>query len=261
MTDPTPIDLAHEAMQADPASDAARLRFFERVADAELFVMLAREAEGDQITPELFPLETGPVIVAFDREDRLSEFAGRSVPYAALSGRALSGMLAGQGVGLGLNLDVAPSAILLDPDALDWLVATLADAPDAVESEIAELHAPAGLPEALLSALDAKLAQAGGLASLAYLVGTQSPSGARGHLLALIDVVPGAEEALAKAVGEALTFSGIEAGVLDVGVFKGSDPMAARLARVGLRFDLPQPEAPAPRKAPGSDPDQPPRLR
>ncbi|MEO0865181.1 MAG: SseB family protein, partial [Pseudomonadota bacterium] len=59
-----------------------------------------------------------------------------------------------------------------------------------------------------------------------------------------------------------LTFSGIEAGALDVGFFDGADPVTERLARVGLRFDLPQPApATAGPAAPGMDPAHPPRLR
>ncbi len=50
---------------------------------------------------------------------------------------------------------------------------------------------------------------------------------------------------------------------MDVAFFDATDAMTERLARVGLRFDLPQP-APvsAPQVvAPGSDPAKPPRLR
>ncbi|MFD1344812.1 SseB family protein, partial [Litorisediminicola beolgyonensis] len=75
---------------------------------------------------------------------------------------------------------------------------------------------------------------------------------------------PGAEAALARAVNEALVFSGVEAGALDVTFVADSDPLAARLARVGLRFDLPIPEEPQERaapSAPGSDPSKPPKLR
>ena len=257
----TPIDLAHAAMEADASDEGARLRFFERVADAELFVMLSEEATGDQISPQVFALETGPVVLAFDREERLAEFAGQITPYAALSGRALAGVLAGQGASLGLNLDVAPSSILLDPQALDWLVETLSETPTEVEENLAELHPPVGLPEAMLTALDAKLSQAGGLAASAYLAGTETEKGTRGHMLAFVDARPGSEPALANAVGEALTFSGIEAGVLDVGFFGSTDPITNRLARVGLRFDLPRAEAPVSRPAPGSDPETPPILR
>jgi hypothetical protein len=63
--------------------------------------------------------------------------------------------------------------------------------------------------------------------------------GRRGHLLAFLDAVPGAEPSLARLVGEALSFSGLEAGTLDVGFFRSDDPMAPRLVRAGLMFDLP----------------------
>ena len=47
----TPLDRAHDAMQAEPGDDAARLRFYERLADAELFLLLDAEAEGDRSNP------------------------------------------------------------------------------------------------------------------------------------------------------------------------------------------------------------------
>ncbi|MBB96184.1 MAG: hypothetical protein CML68_16535 [Rhodobacteraceae bacterium] len=263
MTERTPLDIAHGAMDIAPDDDAARLRFFERLADSELFLMLETEAEGDRIRPETFSVEDGQFVLAFDREDRLARFAGRPAPYAALSGRAITSMLAGQGIGLAVNPEVAPSSILIPAGAVDWLHETLGEGPSEVEHRITELLPPSGVPERLLSALDAKLATAGGLAHAAYLVEATYGSDGRGHVLGVIDAQPGAEPALARAVNEALTFSGIEAGSLDVAFFAASDPIAARLARVGLRFDLPQPEARAEvvRTAPGSDPDKPPILR
>jgi len=263
MTETTPLDQAHAAMQAAPGDDAARLRFFERLADSELFLMLVREAAGEQVEPETFEVADGTFVLAFDREERLAQFAGRPAPYAALSGRVLAQMLAGQGIGLGVNLEVAPSSILIPAEALGWLSETLENAPDEVEARIAEVSAPSGLPEDLLTALDAKLATAGGLAEAAFLVAATYPEGGRGHLLAFVDAVDGAQGALAKAAGEALTFSGIEAGAMDVGFFAASDPVAGQLARVGLRFDLPKPPDPeqVERIAPGSDPDSPPILK
>lgn len=56
MTDPaddTPLDRAVRAMAAAPEDDAARLRFHERLADAELFLLLAEEADGDHIAPQI----------------------------------------------------------------------------------------------------------------------------------------------------------------------------------------------------------------
>ncbi|UWQ25851.1 SseB family protein [Leisingera aquaemixtae] len=263
MTEETPLDLAHAAMEAAPAEDAARLRFYERLADAELFLMLAAEAEGEQISPELFETPDGAFVLVFDREERLAQFAGQAVPYAALSGRVIAQMLAGQGIGLGLNLEVAPSAILIPSEAVGWLHQTLGHAPHEVEAAVEMFTAPKGLPEALLTALDAKLATAGGLAAAAYLAGVRYAGGGQGHLLGFVGAKEAAQSSLAKAASEALTFSGIEAGAMDVAFFAAEDPAAASLARVGLRFDLPQPPAPQEYRpvTPGSDPEKPPRLK
>ena len=262
MTETTALDAAHLQMSAQPKDDAARLRFFERLADCELFLMLTEEARDQNISPEVFDVADGRFVLAFDREERLARFAGGPAPYAALSGRVLAGMLAGQGVGLGLNLEVAPSSMLIPSEALEWLADTLSHMPQEVQTRLEEFLPPAGLPDVLLTALDTKLATATGLASAAYLVGTRAAGGGRGHLLAFVGVVAGAEPALAKAVSEALTFSGIEAGALDVGFFEPSDSTSAVLSKVGLRFDIPQPErAEITRPAPGSDPENPPILK
>ncbi|MBY5933919.1 SseB family protein [Tateyamaria omphalii] len=259
----TVLDQAHAAMQAAQDDDTVRLRFFERLGDAELFLLLEGEVEGDQVSPQVFDPGTGPMVLVFDREERLSSFVGAQAPYAALSGRVIVRLLAEQKLGLGLNLDVAPSSFLLDADGVQWLAQVLDHAPDEVEARLAELSAPTGLPDALITALDTKLATATGLAQAAYLVGTTDAEGMRGHMLAFVGAAPGAEDALAQAASEALTFSGIEAGAMDVGFFDGRDPVTERLARAGLRFDLPQPapaRAPEP-AAPGTDPNRPPRLR
>lgn len=256
----TDLDEAHAAMEAAPEDDAVRLRFYERLADTELFMLLGEEAAGDKITPELFEIEDQRFSLVFDREERLSQFVGRVAPYAGLPGRALADMLAGQGIGLALNLDVAPSAMLIPAEAVDWLVETLAHGPDETEARLTEVSSPTGLPEAVVTGLDRKLAIAAGMARFAYLAAATYDDGARGHVLAFVDAVDGAEKALATAAGEALTFSGIEAGVMDVLFIRASDPMAAHLAKVGLRFDLPElvvPEAPG---APGMNPDKPPKL-
>lgn len=261
--DATALDQAYGQMQAAPEDGAARLRFYERLADSELFLMLSKEPEGERISPELFETPGGRFVLVFDREDRLAQFAGGAVPYAALAGRGVVEMLSGQDIGLGVNLEVAPSSMLLAAEAVEWLHETLQNGPDQVNAAIEELLPPVGLPEVLLTALDTKLATAGGLARSAYLVSLRYQGGGQGHMLGFVAALPEAEAALAQAVHEALTFSGIEAGALDVGFFAASDPVAAAMARVGLRFDLPEPEEPKiyQPKIPGGDPDAPPILK
>jgi hypothetical protein len=263
MTDPTPIDRAHAAMQAAPDDDSLRLRFYERVADGELHLLLTEEPRGDRLSPDVVEVEDGRFVLAFDLAERLSRFAGRPAPYAAMPGRVLARMLAGQGIGLALNLDVAPSAILIPASALDWLNTMLDHAPTQIEARVQGFTAPRGLPEALILALDAKLATAAGLARAACLTGVDYADGSRGHMLTFFDAVEAAQPALARATAEALAFSGLDDSTLDVGFLAGSDPAAARMRAVGLGFDLPQPETPTPPRhtSPGRDPDRPPILR
>ena len=257
--DDTPLDAAYRAMADAPdTDDEARLGFYSRLAEGEMFLLLEREAEGGRVEPRLFDLEDGPVALVFDRADRVSDFTGGPAPFAAMSGRVAVGLLAGRGIGVGVNLGVAPSSILLPPDAVDWLADTVAHTPQEATATPEEVLPPM-VPERLLRALDAKLAAAAGLARTAFLSGVRYAGGAQTHLLAFVEPVPGAEPALARAAGEALTFSGIEAGTLDVAFLKPTDPLAPRLARVGIRIDLPEPPR-FERKAPATD-GGPPKLR
>ncbi len=260
----TPLDEFFAAMQAAPEDTFARLRFYDRLAGTEIFVMLSRDPEGEVIDAEIFDLEAARFVLGFDLEERLSGFAGRPVPFVAMPGRALIAMLDGQDIGLALNLDTGASEILLPPDAIAWMAQTLAHAPRTTEARPERLEAPRDVPENLLKALDSKLAQAGGLARTAWLSGVTYDDGARGHILGVVGALPGSEAALAAAINEALVFSGLEAGALDVVFLEDSQALTAEMARFGLRFDLPEaPDAEvAPvQTAPGSDPGKPPILR
>lgn len=258
----TALDRAHAAMEAANADGAARLAFYHCLADTQLFLLLTEEPTGDHVTPRTFEVEDAAYALAFDDEARLAEFTGGPAPYAVVPGRTLAGMLAVEGAGLGLNLDAAPSSILLPPEALGWLAETLGQGSgDEAGAQIETVSAPEGVPQALLTALDAKLARAEGLASHACLAGARYAGGASGHVLMFIGAAPGGEPALTRAVSEALTFSGIEAGALDVGFAEVGGPLAQRIERVGLRFDLPKATAALQRAAPGSDPSRPPKLR
>ncbi len=258
--DETPLDLAHAAMEA--GDDTARLRFYDRLVDAELFMLLASESSGDLIEPQTVLVESESYVLIFDLIDRLAEFKRSISPFAAMSGRAIINLLARQGIGIGLNLGVAPSSFLLPPSAVKWLSETLASRPEETAERLQELRPPQSVPPALLSALDAKLALATGLARGVYLAGVDYDHGRHGHLMAFVDARPGTEAALAQAVSEALIFSGAESAPIDVAFFAGADPIVARLDRVGLRLDFSeQKQAERRRSAPGMNPDQPPKLR
>lgn len=254
----TVLDRAHGAMEAAPDDPLARLRFYERVVDAELYVL--QDSEG-AFAPRVFPLETGPVVLAFDRETRLAEFADGPVAYAELTGRTLVPHLASEGLGLGLNLGVAPSSFLMPGDAVRWLAETLAARPRIIAGQPASFAPPKDVPEALLAALDAKFAGLRGLAQKAHMAVAVHDDGRRVPLVAFEGWRPGAEEALARAVSEALTFSGLDGSAVDVAFPAPDSPYLKPLMRVALSFELPAPEVAGGPSAPGTDPTRPPRLR
>lgn len=264
----TPYDRAHAAMEADPDNEALRLAVYDRLADAELFLLLEEEPEGADIRPQLFSSDEGDFVLAFDLEERLAEFADEPMPYAALPGRVIAQHLVGEGIGLGINLGVAESAMLLPPEALDWLTETLTHAPQTRNARPASFEAPA-LPPAilglLLPAFEAKFEQIAGLASHALLGGVVYDDGHRGHVLAFLGAPEPARPGIAKAMAEALAFSGLDAGELDVTFLDDTSPAAAVLLEKALVLALPEPVAQEVQELkpvmPGMDPAKPPILR
>jgi hypothetical protein len=258
MPDATLLDLAHAAMHEAPDDDRARLAFHERIAEAELCVLL--EGDGPQgPRPRVFRLEEGPFVLAFDREDRLAAFTEAPADFAAMPGRLLVADLAARGFGLGLNLGVAPSEYLMAPEGVRWLAAVLATQPAPVTLRPKALHPPGALPDALFAALDRRLARMAGLAREAILAGAEWDDGRRSTLVSVVGAAPGAEETLAVALGEALVFSGIEAGSFDVVFLDPTSPAAEAARRVGIVFSLPEDDIAA---TAGQAPDPgPPRLR
>lgn len=258
----TPLDLAHAAMDLAPGDDAARLAFFGRLAECELFLLLETEPDGDDISPDLFDVDEGQFALVFDRQDRLAAFAERAAPMAAMPGRVLARMLAGHEIGIALNPGVAPSAILIPADGVAWLAEMIAVVPQTREGRPLRFMAPAGMPEGLFAALDQKLATAIGLASTAWLAMAEWEEGGKGLILAFVGAVPGAEPALAGAVSEAMAFSGLGSGWLDVLFLAEGDLAAVAVEGVGLGFVLARPVVtPSDAVGPGMDPGKPPRLR
>ncbi len=275
----TPLDQAHAAMMDDPEDDALRLKFYRRLADTTLFLLLEREPEAEALDPEILEVDNKDTAnidryaLVFDTEERLSAFAASykndALPYGALPGRVIAQALAGQGVGLAVNLDVAVSSILLPAQALDWLSDTLAAEPEQGEGTLIAIAPPIGLPDGLIEGLEEKLVTAAGLASHAVFVKGTYSDDREGWLLAFVDARPGAEPALARATHEALIFSGTDLASVDVAFFAANDPICEHLDHVGLRYEFPDPEAGEHDEdgfeeihaGPGTDPDSPPILK
>ena len=256
----TPLDTAYLAMQED---EAQALAFYARFLEAELYLMLEGEAGTGAVEPLVMETSDGALVLAFDLEERMAAFNDTPSDYVALSGRRVAKLLAGQGVGIGLNLGEAPSAMVLPPEAVAWLAEASIGEDEEVEAKPLEIGKPAGVPEALIAALDVKLANMAGVVSAAHLVSVRYEGGEQGHMLALVNVPETAKTGVSEALSEALRFSGVEAGRLDLAFLAADDPHLESFARAGLGFEIPElilPKAQAP-IAPGMDPNKPPILR
>ena len=100
----------------------------------------------------------------------------------------------------------------------------------------------------------------GSLPGKAYLVGVRYGDGRRGQMLAVVGGAP--NDKVARAVTEALAFSGIAAGTLDVTFLAADDPALARMAGLALVFEGQMPpgaDVAAP-VGPGMDRARPPIL-
>ncbi|CAM3101966.1 SseB family protein [Paracoccus nototheniae] len=223
-----------------------RARMLSRLADTQLSVALLREPVHDEVELQIFDLDGVRTALACDAEDRLADFFGKPVAYAALPGRILAGLLKSDGAGLLVNPG-HPSEMLLDATMLDWLTGALQAAPEADEAHL-QLSAPdRDVADALAAPLAERLADLRGMVAGAALVGVQGA----GHAVMIAGAPVDRQPAIAKALSEALAFLPAQPGGVDITFAQTAPPPGA------LLFDL---SAPVPEE-PASRPDRPPILR
>lgn len=257
----TPLDLLHKSMVEHPDDDLARLRFHECLADTDLVLLLEAEPIDDRISPKLADLGGQTCVLVFDNENRLADFAQKPAPYAALPGRELVQMLAGQGMGIALNPGVAPSSFVVATDVVDWMAGALANAPVEQEDLPTAFQMPEDLDQDLMLALERRLISVSGMATHACLVQATYDSGRKALLLAFFGADSAAEAVLTEAANGAVSFRAREIA-LDVTFLEPGSALCAMIEKTGLRFDIPEPQAaPMAGAAPGMDPDKPPRIR
>ena len=233
--------------------------FFLTLVNSELFVWLEEEVRGEVIDLKDFPTDAGPIALAFDREERLSAFVGTPQPYAALPGRVLLKMLKSTGIGLGVNLDVAPSSTILTPEMLEWCLEKLQVQVSSIEpTELMSVRAPASVPPSVSAVLQSLMRQLRGSALECAVADAIDQSDQRMSIL----IIRGAGEldrtALTGAFSEALAFAGVDdEWRLCVDRKLGKDLSLPTFAAPSAD-PIAQPRA---MRAPRSDPDKPPILR
>ncbi|MHA3977466.1 SseB family protein [Halovulum sp. GXIMD14794] len=258
MSAETALDRAHARMIDADETEAARRAFFAALAASELSVVLEDEPEqgSDRVRPLTVESEAGAIVLAFDSAARLAGFMEGPAAMATLPGRDLAELLAGQGLGLGLNLEVAPSAMLLPAEAMAWLAEAASVAAEVPAADIAGIAAPRDLPDGLTDVLALVLSRLPGRPRRALLVHAARVDGGGGPLLGLEGVGEEFRAACGTALAEALGLAGFAEQPLDL-VYLDEGMLLARMEPHALVLDLPE-AAPA---IPGADPDRPPNLR
>ncbi|MGB1234894.1 MAG: SseB family protein [Planktomarina sp.] len=257
MTEQTALDRAFLALESDPDDTTARLRYFERVMDAEVFVPMAGGNE-EAVTPVSEVMDGVEYVLAFDLEQHLADDAGGLMDYFTVSGRGLVEMLVGQGAGVLLNKGQR-SENAVAPETIEWLAQMSGVTPDMVDDTPEELLPPLGLDEGLILALDAKFSTMRGLASHATLVMARYADDRKQPLVGVFGALEDAQPDIARAVTEAAQFSGAELDAVDLVFLPTDHAVAGKMDAVGLKFQIPRAEVPQ-QVAPGSDPAKPPRL-
>ena len=247
MSDLTLLDRAHEAMEA--GGEAERRLFYFTLAATTLYVPLEDAAEGTRVTPMVLDTGEGRFALGFDTELRLAGFVPGGADYAGLAGRDLIAMLAEAGVGLGVNLDTAPSAILLPAGALDWIAGRLAAAVTPARRSVSRPDMP--LSADLVAVLDRVLPLLAGHVRRAVLV---ADGAAGAPTLVLVDVPGRGEELCLTLLSEA--FALLETTPPAVDFLPGTDPGMEEVLAKGIVIDMPDPEPAQPSPAP----DRPPCL-
>ena len=253
----TPLDEALGAMRADPEADRLRRAYFDRLSLVELFLLLDAEPDDESVKPRVFELDDGPVVLAFDTEQRLTDFAGASF-YLGLPGAELIELVASSRLGLGINFGTDGAEVMMAPEDAAWLSARLAGQTQELTGPLSRLERPAASDE-LIAALDARLATAGGVLSEAVLVGTAEASGTQGLVLVLVDIGDADAAKLSRSIAQALAVLGQDVR-LDVTGLAHGDPRLAKIRQLGLAFAVPEPPTQATPEAPGMDPAKPPKL-
>ncbi len=197
-----------QALAGAEASAEAADRFYSAFANTLLIVPLDEvlETDGsprieheDEFTPLLTELDGIQYLAVFDREERLSDWAGSLIPHTSMTGMALALALAPAGdIHVALNPGSGHEKVFI-PDELEELRQQV------MEVEEGVFFAPAGnIPDATVESLRAVLASLPVVRSAHLAVRLGDSDADSGRLVLAVALAPGTDAALAAHVSALL---------------------------------------------------------
>lgn len=250
----TRIDEAWAVRAEDEATDEDAARFIDVLLAEALLCPVwgepdAAAAEDAELSPKLIDLGGRETMLLFDTEERMAAFMEEASSFVAMPGHVYFAAIAGRGVQIALNLDVAVSSTVFDAETVDHIAAVLAEDEIADVDDLSSLvfQPPRAASEALLTALSARLGSAAGAVIEAWLfeIADDGEAGdaeegaeesAEGDRLALGLVIEQEHSAVGEALGRELArlAGSIDPEGMDVALLAPGDALLEKIRAVGV---------------------------
>ena len=210
------------------------------LADTNLFLLLEQEPSNEILELKFIQLEGNNFALAFDSEEKLSEFYGEAAAFAEVTGRVLAKMLLQEKTGLGINLGVSEGELLLPWEIIEWFVNVLDETPKLVQTTPKKFLRAIAFPEVLFKALQEKLMPAVGLFDEIWICAAEYNEDETSHLICLMGVQNSAQQAIVKSINEVLSFTDINLGNIDVAHFSYDDEACTKIRQIGIKLEFPE---------------------
>lgn len=234
------LNKVFKEMSQNPENNDARLNYYGVLADTNLFLLLEQEPSNEILEPKFIQLEGKNFALAFDSEESLSEFYGEAAAFAQITGRVLAKMLLEEKIGLGINLGVSEGELLLPYEVVEWFVNVLDETPDLVQANPKKFLPANAFPEIMFQALQEKLEPAVGLFDEIWICAVEYNEDEISHLICLMGAQKSAQQAIVKSINEALFFTDINLGNIDVAHFNYDDEACSKIRAIGVKLEFPQ---------------------
>lgn len=251
----SPLDEIIKQVQSNDIVEN-RLILFKRFLDAELFILID---DPQDPKPKLVNLREDEILLGFDAEEKLVEFAGDNAFFISMTGRNL--IAQNVSVGIALNLTNIGGGYILTNEILRWLEKNTQAKQGNIIRHPKKIASPLIASETFIKLLDETLALSPGSANYAILVQDISEEDTDNLLLIFVEAGDVFQDVLTQQISEAFKLSNLQGVTLDIIFAKPDDELIKKALKIGLRFDLPSIQEASKPEAPGMDPKKPPILR
>ena len=251
----SPLDEIIKQVQSNDIAEN-RLILFKRFLDAELFILID---DPQDPKPKLVNLREGEILLGFDTEEKLMEFAGDNAFFISMTGRNL--LAQNISVGIALNLTNIGGGYILTNEILRWLEKNTQAKQGNIIRHPKKIVSPLIASETFIKLLDETLALSPGSANYAILVQDISEETTSNLLLIFVEASEAFKDILTQQISEAFKLSNLQGVTLDIIFAKPDEQLVKKALKIGLRFDLPSIQKVPKPEAPGMDPKKPPVLR